>query len=492
MVRQPDNPVSCLLEIHGAEELRSYVGNLQSVVQALKNGWLPATDDPGVPELLKTLRQHFDDAGLGGDDDFLLRFGLTVPGTQRGIIPPLKVLEDNRGGFSARRQREAEETVRRLQEALAIGRFLFSGLNRDTQQSILELTDKCERLPRTGDADLLQEFRRLDEVQAAELAAHALRCTDAQDQPLVDLGIRILQRLACISDNGLTEATCRALLARKVFWPPSLYRDAADAIACRLVDLIEKLPDELPLDHLLLALAWTRTETALRAFQGWSRHGPRWEKNLHVPPAEYLPSAGWCLDGAGNRRDLISSTCFRLRNPRASAEAGVLCRKTIEKRCPSCGGPQAVLFDFTKGMEDRLAEIWAEAPRRVVGCLHCCIFGAVFTRYHPDGRADWLSPIEPCEYPYRGGIRIKRCYRTLDPSPISPFANAQPFGLGDASTLGGIPMWLQDAEFPRCLDCGQFMEFLAQHDNGPLGEEGIYYAFFCAMCRVAGVTYQQT
>jgi hypothetical protein len=53
-------------------------------------------------------------------------------------------------------------------------------------------------------------------------------------------------------------------------------------------------------------------------------------------------------------------------------------------------------------------------------------------------------------------------------------------------------MWLQDAEFTRCLECSRIMTFLAQHDNGPLGEEGVYYAFFCPGCHVSAVTYQQT
>jgi hypothetical protein len=64
--------------------------------------------------------------------------------------------------------------------------------------------------------------------------------------------------------------------------------------------------------------------------------------------------------------------------------------------------------------------------------------------------------------------------------------------LDDASTVGGVPMWLQDAEYPRCIECDRYMSFLAQHDNGPLGEEGIYYAFYCARCRISAVSYQQT
>ncbi|MCI0739685.1 MAG: hypothetical protein L0Y72_11615 [Gemmataceae bacterium] len=432
------------------------------------------------------------DTGHPEDDPFLLRYGLTVPGTQRGIVPPLKVLEENRGGFSARRQREAEGEIRRLQEALAIGRFFFSHLDGDSQQAILELTALCNRLPRACDAELLLEFRQLSEVQAEQLADDAMRCVDAEDKPLVDVGTQILQRLACFRDAGLTEATCDALIARSIFWPSSLYRDASDSVASRLVELIDKVPDELALNHLLLALAWTRSEAAPQAFRTWSQHVPRWADSLHVPVQEYSPSAGWCLDEAGNRRDVISLDCYRLVGPSDSATANVTCRKTLSDNCPSCGGPQGVLFDFTEANEDRFTGVLAEAPRRVSYCLHCSCYGAVFTRYYPDGTTDWLSPIEPSEFAYEDGYSPKPCYRTLEPSAIPPFAYAHPFGLADASTLGGIPMWLQDARFPRCIDCGRLMTFLAQHDNGPLGEEGIYYAFFCAECRVAGVTYQQT
>jgi hypothetical protein len=64
--------------------------------------------------------------------------------------------------------------------------------------------------------------------------------------------------------------------------------------------------------------------------------------------------------------------------------------------------------------------------------------------------------------------------------------------LDDSSTLGGVPMWVQDTDHPRCVECGRVMTFLAQHDNGPLKEEGVYYAFFCSSCYIVAVNYQQT
>jgi hypothetical protein len=158
-----------------------------------------------------------------------------------------------------------------------------------------------------------------------------------------------------------------------------------------------------------------------------------------------------------------------------------------------CGGSKGVLFDFTKARKDLFCGTFTEAPKRIECCLRCSCYTAVFTRYRPDGTTDWLSPIAVSQSPLGESFNLEVCYRNVETVPIPPFAFAESYSFdGDASTLGGIPMWLQDAEFPRCIDCGRFMTFLAQHDNGSLQEEGVYYAFFCEQCRVAAVTYQQT
>ncbi len=487
-----NDPVTRLLEMHAADKLRSYSGNLTAVAHAVENKWVPSNDDPGVSEFVESLQRYSADSGYSEDDSFLLRYGLIVPGRQRGIVPPMMVLEENRGGFSARRMREAEGQISRLREALAVGRFFFSGLDGDTQDAILSLADLCNRLPRASDEELLLQFRQLGEVQAERLGTEAMRCVDSEDKSLGEVGTRILQRLSCYREDGLSGAICNSLIVRNVFWPSSLYRDASESVASRLVDLIEQGPDQLALNHLLLALAWTRSETATEAFRTWSHDPPRWAASLHVPPEEYLPSAGWCLDEAGSRCDLVSLECYRLAAPTDAATANVTCPTTLGASCPSCGGPQGLLFDFAKADEGRFAGALAEAPRRVLCCLHCSCYGTVFTRYFPDNSFEWLSPVEQSEFAYADGDSPEPCYRALETSLLPPFAYAEPYDFSDASTLGGIPMWLQDAEFPRCIDCGRYMTFLAQHDNGPLSEEGVYYAFFCAGCRIAAVTYQQT
>lgn len=493
MAHHVSDVVGRLLESHAFDELRSYSGNLSCVVLATSNGWVPSSDDAGVARLVDILKQYLTNTGHPENSSFLLRYALTVPGTQRGVVPPLMALEENRGGFSTRRQREAEGQVRRLREALAIGAFFFSISDDDAQQAIRDLLSYCDRFPKVCDAELLKEFRQLRGEQAERLESEAIRCLEVKDKPIVDIGIQILRNMARFRDTGLTEPTCGALIARNIFCPAHLYLGASESVAAQLASLIDKGPKDLTLNRLLLALAWTRSELAFRAFRSWVQHPPRWVESLNLPIEEFLPSAGWCLDEEGNRRDLISLNCFRLSAQTDSTVANVICRESLSDNCPSCGGAKALLFDFSKVSEDFFNGTFAEAPKRIVCCLRCSCYAAVYTRYLHDGESVWLSPTEVAEPSLGENSNLEVCYRKVETLPIPPFAFADPCSLDDdATTLGGIPTWVQDAEFPRCIDCGRFMTFLAQHDNGPLGEEGVYYTFFCATCRVAAVTYQQT
>jgi hypothetical protein len=482
--------VTRLTRGHAADEVRAYQGNLLSVVHAVQNGWLPREHDADTEQHLESLRRYLAKSGQPVNDSFLLRFGLTVPGTQRGIVPPLMVLDSNRGGFSDRRQSEAAGQIIRLREALAIGRRLVPSLSLDTQTAVAQLADLCRVQPVLTDRDLFNLFNDLSDDEAEQLADRAIDFLDSNEKSTSKAGKRILERLACFSERPISESTIRALMERRIFWPSSLYRDSGDASAVGLISLIDETADRLLLHHLLLALAWTRSAPALKAFRQWSDQPPAWASQLHVAPADYLPSAGYCLGANGQRRDLINLRCFRLIPIEEASGRDVLCRVRIDDRCPACGSPLGWLFDFSALPGAFFPGEFADAPRKVLCCLRCSSYGPVFTTYHADGTSEWLSGNESCEFPYvdERGASIRK----VDDSPCAPFACAEPFSLDDASTLGGIPMWLQYAEFPRCIECNRYMTFLAQHDNSPLGEEGIYYAFFCSQCHIAAVTYQQT
>ncbi len=329
----------------------------------------------------------------------------------------------------------------------------------------------------------------LSEAEAQNLADLAFRALDSGEPEGVGSGI--LACLAIFRRDGLGVQTSEAL-ARDLYWPSSIYRNAPDNIASQLIQRIGSARG-LELNHLLLALAWTRGESARLAFLGWRENPPRWAKRLHVPPEQYLHSAGWALDANGESRELVSKKCYKIARRHDVASHPVPCRTVADGKCPVCQGPLAWLFDFRNLPQELFLEDRTNAPTRVLCCLSCAPFSAgVFSRYHKDGTAEWHPATE-------GGRTENYGYsaandRELIPDVFPPFAAAEPFGIDDASGLGGTPMWIQDAEYPTCPECRQEMTYLAQFDNGSMKppEEGIFYSFFCGKCSVAAVTCQQT
>jgi hypothetical protein len=92
---------------------------------------------------------------------------------QRGIVPPLLVLETNRGGLSARRQREAEGQILRLRDALAIGRRFLPNLSPNTRQAVAELVALVQTQSVPEDRKWLESFSELSTDQTEQLATSA-------------------------------------------------------------------------------------------------------------------------------------------------------------------------------------------------------------------------------------------------------------------------------------------------------------------------------
>jgi hypothetical protein len=480
-----------LFERHALTELAQYRGNLRYCEKVLKAGELPDVRDPLVHSHVQKLQHFLAEKGIQEGDEFLLGLGLMAPGSFRGIRPALEVLSPERGGFSEKRLQEAADQVVRFREALTLGYHFFPTLSRDTAIAIQELSGLFDS-GAISDEDWTGHHAALSPAETEELTDRALRCLDSSSENVKDVGNSVLQTLADCRRDGLGAATL-VLAERRIYYPGSLYRGAPDAVARMLADHIAGT-DVLELNHLLLALAWTRGEVAQDVFLKWGATPPVWASQLHVPPEKYVHSAGWTLD-TGTPRDLISLGCHLIvkGSSRGGPGVPVPCRVPIDSyNCPNCGGQATWLFDFTAVPAGCLLGDYLEAPRKVLCCLSCACFGPVFTRYIPDGGAEW-HPVRVSSAPAPTGDRPS-CSCHLSPSAFPPFAAANPFRLNDASILGGIPMWLQDSEYPCCPDCEMSMRFLAQFDNSamPTPEEGIYYAFFCLPCRVAAVSYQQT
>ena len=491
LVRINQMTIDELFQLHVTLGLSQYRGNLQALEKIIRAGEMPDVDDPMVRAYLEKLRKFLSKQGVQENNEFLLRFALTAPGAFRGIHPPISVLSPERGGFSQPRLQEAAGQVGRFREALALGYEFFPDLSSDTEVALEELARRA-RPSAISDEEWAGEHMALSLSETGELIQRAFRCLDATAKNVREVGMSVLQTLADCRRDGLGAAT-RWLAEGRIYYPGSLYRGAPNDVASGLAHDIGA-SEGLELNHLLVALAWTRGEIAHDAFLQWKTLSPDWTSELHVPVEDYLQEAGWALDAEGARRDLVSLSCHLILKKPASSEAVLVipCRVPADRKCPACGGILSWLFDFSALPSKFFSGDRQKVPRKVLCCLNCACFSPIFSKYSSDGAAEWHSGTRSTEFEPSGTWPSCQCQ--LNPAAFPPFAAADPFHLDDASTLGGIPMWLQDSEYPRCPDCAQPMQFLAQFYNlaMPKPEEGIFYGFFCGSCQVAAVTYQQT
>jgi hypothetical protein len=486
MLEDDRDATAAVLDTLLLTHLASCRGALALAKEAAEHHWLPAEDDARID----VLARHMAIDDRLHENRFALRVGLTVPGLQRGIHPPLLVLSEGRGGLSKPRLDEAAGQAERVARALIIGRMMRPSLSSNHEQAIREL---LAMLPETR-AELrtheVNSFLRLTAAEATRLAGAGLSVLEERDPELRGIGSDLLQRLACFRLEPLAPQIHAALLSREHLRPASLYRDAEDELAERLTERLES-PDTGELaNHLLRALAWTRSERARSAFAAWAATPRSWMVGLPVEPETHLRTAGWTLDPQGHRRDLVSTTCFQLTPPAQKSGDEVVCFGLASKKCPTCRTPLRWLFEFPGVDLSRLGPAWAAAPKSVLACLVCARFGVVFADYG-DAAPSLHRPEVDVVRGERGRLP-KPLKRAVSSAPFPPFACAEPFAIEDASTIGGVPMWVQHAEYPQCPRCRLDMLFLGQFDNGSLNEEGLYYAFFCGPCRISAVTYQQT
>lgn len=475
--------------------LHRYRGNLARVVAAIENDFVPDERDDKVRTWMSQLSTSISESGLPQPDSFLLRYALTVPGSQRGVNPPIIALEENRGGFRSKRHRESAGQVKRLQEAMGLAKELGIQLPGDSQDAIRSLAKMLGDHPDGTDNEWFNWFASLNSAELDELARRATRFLASPTEPVRELGSDILKDIVCLRDDRpLSQEIHKDLVRAERYWPSCLYRDATESITDLLLQKIDDDTDRLRLNHLLLAVAWTRNDSALKAFAEWERTTPSWSDQLFVPPKDYLPHAGLSLNSEGEFESLISETCFRLTISDDSGDESMVCRSEADTECPACGGELCWLFDFSQltsaAQEKVFAGVFSNAPLRVLCCLFCGCYEPNFSRFDREGRAVWLSPRARLEF--EGSGEVSPVARRVRLTATSPYAGSEPFALQDASSIGGMPSWVQDAEYPSCLECGKLMRFFAQHDNGAVGEEGLYYAFFCESCSVACVHYQQT
>ncbi len=251
---------------------------------------------------------------------------------------------------------------------------------------------------------------------------------------------------------------------------------------------------------MLLALAWIGDDIARAAFRSWRDDPPAWADQLYVPPHRYAEEAGWELAPQGGRRDLFVRECHPLVGPGDERATPGLVRIVDDhaEACRWCGRRMTTLLDLDLTAPQAGFLGLPGRRLRIATCEICTCYGIVFTRVDREGGPAWHEANRRPDYLPEGtedwGGLPRRCLE-FSGAPRNWLESASWLVPGVRfSQVGGHPTWIQDAEYPRCPDCGRPMPFLAQLSAEDCEErgEGIYYMFACRECGVAATGYQQS
>lgn len=300
----------------------------------------------------------------------------------------------------------------------------------------------------------------------------------------------ILCCLACLQPGCLAPFHER-LVEQRILYPGVMFHGAAEGIASQILPLVEEK------DHCgqaLLALAWIGDETVVSAFATWRDAMPRWARDLYTPPEEFSLQAGWDLTEEGARRDLFSPKAFPLvpspaeTSPSPSVGVGL----ESEDRCPWCSRALVRLLEIEH--PDEFLSGASTAKISVVTCDVCTCYEVLFskgTKWHPANRKPAYLPPDASDwdpFPETPLVWTGQSRHYLEGADWSMLPGVS------FSQVGGLPTWIQEADYPVCRECWETMPFVGQISNEDFMEygEGIYYAFHCPDCAISATMYQQT
>ncbi|MER7167869.1 hypothetical protein ABT336_17585 [Micromonospora sp. NPDC000207] len=277
------------------------------------------------------------------------------------------------------------------------------------------------------------------------------------------------------------------LLERGVLWPPTLYRGAGPDVVAQAVERVDGGRQPGQLNHLLLILAHIRDPAAEAALRRWEEQPPSGLDRLHLSPLGYAVTAGWTVDSEGRRRDLCAPVAYRLVMTPTAPDAAA-------PTCPWCESPLMTLLDLDPA-DPRVAGVLAHTgwSGRLLftTCLGCACYTTLYSRVTPDGGSTWAPENSAPRHLHRSTEDPPALLPSVGPARTSAYQASAWHPEG--STLGGHPDWIQDAEHPDCLVCGQTMDYVALVGGADLDSgEGAHYLHLHAPCGVTAVTYQQS
>ncbi|EGO62800.1 hypothetical protein [Acetonema longum] len=294
--------------------------------------------------------------------------------------------------------------------------------------------------------------------------------------------------------NISTEKIAEAALAKGVFYPSAIYRNASTAVRDRLIDRLLR-PDCKNANDLLLCLAMCGDAVVLKTFYELENNPQPWRKKLHVNPSVYAQYGGWSYDENGNRYEVAYPCCYAIL-PGVPADEAVKIGSLREDHCPVCGCRLVDMLTLD-GNDARLAFLRLGGKVKVPVCPNCAVMSdKILVRYQVNGesRMEIIEPYENKNHMDEAEVaQLANNARVLGLTrePVAPFYAC---GGDEVCTIGGFADWIQDAQYESCPDCGKTMKLLAALQWDILSDysEGTLYAEICTDCQIITLIHQQT
>ena len=325
-----------------------------------------------------------------------------------------------------------------------------------------------------------KNFENLSFQESKELVGKLF--TEINDEDQIE---GILLYLSLFTDGESLKEIYPTLIDKKVFYCPEIYRHADESIADKLIDLVKKNDSEK--NYILICLAWIGTQNVIDFFIDSSENRPKWTKKLYVLPKEYADQAGWVIEKTGKRRELISKEVSVLKNKDKAESANQDFHSFVEhsENCPFCKSKLTKVFST---QIDKNIEFST--------CLLCGCYEPIFMRIDENGKSTWHDKNKKWER-FDDSMEMDSIapnILVLTDEKRKPEFTISQFVEISKSQIGGYPTWIQDAEYLKCPDCGETMDFIGQIDFEDVKEygEGIYYFQHCKNCNITGTNYQQT
>lgn len=309
----------------------------------------------------------------------------------------------------------------------------------------------------------------------------------------------ILLHLVCFRGANIDECL-KVLITDCKIYEPSLFKNASDDIAKLLIAKLNCENEDIRVNHILISLAMIGNDRVVKLFNEWKENEPEFSEKLYLKPYEYSFEGGWKLDGNGKRKNLYYKKSYGVKKGISLKSSPVSFFDRQNEKCEWCKRKLTSLFTIDLHDENMNFLNLEGNKISIAICENCTgYYGAIYTNVDTNGNVTWseynTKPeyLDACgedefeEYEYNHKIYIDDNAKTENYA-VNQFLDVK------FTKIGGMPTWIQDAEYPKCPKCGEEMMFVGQVSMEDFEEygEGIYYGFLCSQCKIAATTYQQT